>query len=101
MQKITLWNGFNLYYNEEIVIAEINYNNTMGITKGKWCATDPTDTTVPESLRPKVPVVIRNDGTGQIWLKLKTDGYLEAYSTSDWSDKKPLMLRGTLVWRKQ
>ena len=101
MKKTTLWLGFDIYYNNEICIAEINFENTMGITKGKWCATDPTDTTVPSELRPKVPVVIRNDGTGQIWLKLKTDGFLEAYSPQDWSDSKPIKIRGTMIWRKQ
>lgn len=101
MEKIRLWNGFDIYHNEEIVIAEINFKTYEGITKGKWCITDITDTTIPEELRPNVPVTTRNDGTGDIFLKVKTDGYLDVYSTKDWGSDKGVSLRGTLVWRKK
>ena len=102
MQKITLWNGYDIYYNDDIVIAEINFKMyQLPIIKNKWNITDITDTTIPENLRPKVPVTCRNDGTGQIWLKIKTDGYLDVYSTKDWSDVKEIPLRATMVWRKQ
>ena len=101
MEKITLWNGFDVYYNEDICIAEINFKLFEGITKNKWCITDVTDTTVPQELRPNVPVTVRNDGTGQIWLKLKTDGFLEVYSPKDWEINKSISLRATMVWRKR
>lgn len=101
MERITLWNGFDVYYNEDICIAEINFKLFEGITKNHWCITDVTDTTVPQELRPHVPVTVRNDGTGQIWLKLKTDGFLEVYSPKDWEIDKPISLRATMVWRKQ
>ena len=100
MEQIKLWNGFNIYNNDEICIAEIDFKMSEGITKNQWCNTDPTDTTIPTELRPKVPVVTRNDGTGQIWLKIKPNGFLEVYSTKDWEIGKPISLRGTLTWRK-
>ena len=102
MEKIRLWTGFEVYYNDEICIAEINYEMlNMGITKNKWCPADPTDTTVPKELRPKVPVTVRNNGTGQIWLQIKPTGFLDVYSTKDWGLDKGIPLRATMIWRKQ
>lgn len=102
MEKTRLWTGFEIYYNDEICIAEINYEMiNMGIARKKWSPADPTDTKVPEKLRPKVPVTVRNDGTGPIWLQIKPNGFLEVYSTQDWQYDKGIPLRATMVWRKQ
>ena len=102
MKKQTIYSGFDIYYNDEICIAEINTSIlNLGIQKNIWCPTDATDTTVPPELRPKVPVTVRNNGTGQIWLQLKPNGFLEAYSTRDWDANKDIKIKATLVWRKQ
>ena len=101
MEQVNIWNGFSIYFNDEIVIAEMNFKMHEGITKNKWCITDATDTTIPEELRPTTPVTCRNDGTGEIWLKIKPDGFLECYSTKDWAYGKDIALRGTMTWRKK
>lgn len=102
MKKETIWSGFDIYYNEEICIAEINFDMiNMSIEKNKWCAADPTDSTVSKALRPKVPVTIRNALAGPIWIQLKPNGFLEVLSTQDWSHDKKIPIRGTMFWRKQ
>lgn len=102
MKKETVYSGFDIYYNDEICIAEVNIKMiNMGIEQNLWCAADPTDTTVPESLRPQVPVTVRNNGTAPIWIQLKPNGFLEVLSTRNWSPNKEIPIKGTLTWRKR
>lgn len=102
MKKETVYSGFDIYYNDEICIAEINMKMiNMGIDKNLWCPADPTDTTVSESLRPKVPITVRNNGTAPIWIQLKPNGFLEVLSTRDWDSSKIIPLKATMTWRRQ
>lgn len=87
--------GCTLYYNEMFCALKINKSGVSIGTANTYA--NLVSGTIPSNYRPSVPVVMRNDGTMNIYLKVTDGGVVQIMSDKTNSS---FTVRTTSIWAR-